>query len=404
MKAVLLSHLQTVAPDLARAVTLERSQTGSALEAPITLDEVQRAKLGADMPDSARLWQTRLITALSKTGQPSLVSSAASGTAAQATLAATARGAMLLQSTALDRGKAWSAGATCVAEIPTGATVQQLVPLAGGQVLCRHARGVTVWNQDGSSGSGIRPAFPKGCEVLPTQEVLIDAKNTLQTWRFVDESGALEWVPKSLELPSPPMEWVRCTDGTILMQDWEKNVSLVDEHSIVVGWLRAPGDSGTLLLFNNGCFGQSDSNHSLHVFDPRTRETRLSLVGHQGYVRCATTAPGGGFVTGSDDHSVKLWNEAGECMATLPHEDAVVVRMAWLADDLLATAAWGTTGAVVRVWRRDGTLLSSLTGHTEGILTLAALPDGRLASGGYDGVIRIWAPGSSGNAKPHENY
>ncbi len=47
---------------------------------------------------------------------------------------------------------------------------------------------------------------------------------------------------------------------------------------------------------------------------------------------------------------------------------------------------------LTRLWRvADGTLLATLTGHTDQVTSVAFAPDGQtLASGSWDGTVRLW--------------
>lgn len=64
--------------------------------------------------------------------------------------------------------------------------------------------------------------------------------------------------------------------------------------------------------------------------------------------------------------------------------------MAMLADGR-SLAIGSDQKNVITIWNvLRGTLLRTLTGHTEGVLRLLVLSDGSLASGGRDREIRIW--------------
>jgi WD40 repeat protein len=47
----------------------------------------------------------------------------------------------------------------------------------------------------------------------------------------------------------------------------------------------------------------------------------------------------------------------------------------------------------IKIWNpNSGALLYTLTGHTIGLMTLATLPNGNLASGSADSTVKIWNP------------
>ena len=53
------------------------------------------------------------------------------------------------------------------------------------------------------------------------------------------------------------------------------------------------------------------------------------------------------------------------------------------------------------IGRHGGRLAMSLAGHTKTVKAIAYLPDGRLASGSYDGTVRIWNMRTGGESMPH---
>jgi WD40 repeat protein len=56
------------------------------------------------------------------------------------------------------------------------------------------------------------------------------------------------------------------------------------------------------------------------------------------------------------------------------------------------TVYCGSSGGLVRVWStRNGQLLQTLEGHTEGVYSIAVAPDGTVYSGSIGNTVRVWS-------------
>ncbi|MDP2310480.1 MAG: 2OG-Fe(II) oxygenase [Pseudomonadota bacterium] len=103
--------------------------------------------------------------------------------------------------------------------------------------------------------------------------------------------------------------------------------------------------------------------------------------GHRGYVWCLTTTPDGSLVSGGRDGRVLSPPVASADPAELRAHPATVTALAW------SGGLWSAD--------RRGTIRSpsaEFTAHEGATLALQALPDGRVASAGADGHVRIWRP------------
>lgn len=94
------------------------------------------------------------------------------------------------------------------------------------------------------------------------------------------------------------------------------------------------------------------NDHHVRLWDGATGESRATLEGHGGWVRCLAALPGSRLASGADDGSVRLWDAT------------------------------------------NGALLAALDQAHGGsnLFGLCGLPDGRLASAGGDKVLRLWQP------------
>ncbi|HVK68573.1 MAG TPA: protein kinase [Polyangium sp.] len=116
------------------------------------------------------------------------------------------------------------------------------------------------------------------------------------------------------------------------------------------------------------------------------------VLGQPGGITYASYGPDGKrIVTGSHDHTARVWNAdgTGEPLVLRGHED-IVHFAAWSPDGKhIVTASADKT---VRVWNADGTgepLV--LRGHEGKVDSAAWSPDGkRIVSGSYDKTARVW--------------
>eukprot|EP01116_Phalansterium_solitarium_P003945 TRINITY_DN1478_c0_g2_i3.p1 TRINITY_DN1478_c0_g2~~TRINITY_DN1478_c0_g2_i3.p1 ORF type:complete len:2362 (+),score=859.43 TRINITY_DN1478_c0_g2_i3:58-7143(+) len=114
-------------------------------------------------------------------------------------------------------------------------------------------------------------------------------------------------------------------------------------------------------------------------------------LGHAKAVNaCAFSADGLTMASGSDDHSLKVWNLQTQQLQRALRGHSGAVRACVFVND--STLASGGDEGLVYIWDiARGSLAATLEGHTNSVRGLAASLDGQLlASCAWDGFVRLW--------------
>jgi WD40 repeat protein len=102
-------------------------------------------------------------------------------------------------------------------------------------------------------------------------------------------------------------------------------------------------------------------------------------------------SPNGNFIATSQNAVVKIWKRDGKLYKTLSGHSGKVWSLAFSPDNkLLASASDDRT---VKIWTQGGKLISRLKGHSGAVLKVAFSPDGQLvATASDDSIVKLWKP------------
>ncbi|WP_433261303.1 caspase, EACC1-associated type [Actinosynnema sp. CS-041913] len=168
--------------------------------------------------------------------------------------------------------------------------------------------------------------------------------------------------------------------------------TVVSGHDNAVDGLAFDRESGVLVT------GSED--HTAKLWDIESDPRRPKLLGkldrHRDYVYDVAVSPRGGrVITGSHDHTAKLWDtsdpRAPKEVATLSEHTEAVRGVAFSPDGSYAATA--SVDGTARLWdvREPSRSVAVLRGHAGAVRGVSFHPDGRtLTTTGVDRTVKLW--------------
>lgn len=148
---------------------------------------------------------------------------------------------------------------------------------------------------------------------------------------------------------------------------------------------------GSIKLWKKGSTGNGYS--LLNTFERCANDAPADCPGHRDEVNGLAIAPDGKtIVSASNDQTVKIWQIDGTLLHTLTgHTDdveAVAIDGTDRGGKMIASVSRDKT---VKLWSLDGDLLNTLSGHTSRVYDVAFKPhEAAIASASRDKTIKLW--------------
>ena len=134
-------------------------------------------------------------------------------------------------------------------------------------------------------------------------------------------------------------------------------------------------------------------DHTVRVWDSATGQCLRVCEGHEDTVTSVAFAPDGKtLLSGSKDDTIRVWDSAtGQCCRVCEEHSDDVKSVAFAPDG--KTFLSGSLDKTVRVWdSATGQCLRVCEGHRNYVVSVAFAPDGKtFLSGSNDGTIRVWS-------------
>ncbi|XP_032511114.2 phospholipase A-2-activating protein [Danaus plexippus] len=173
-------------------------------------------------------------------------------------------------------------------------------------------------------------------------------------------------------------------DNTILgynLQDGAIQIHLKGHNNAVCSV--APGnDSGILLSAS-----WDNTSRIWNINSPQM--SPVLLKGHQAAVWCVIELSNGVYATASADKTIKLWRKDGALINTLSgHTDCVRGLTVASSESFLSCS----NDASIKLWSNKGDCINTYYGHSNYVYGISSNPEsGMFASCGEDGALRLWS-------------
>ncbi|KAL7789848.1 WD40 repeat-like protein [Trichoderma ceciliae] len=188
------------------------------------------------------------------------------------------------------------------------------------------------------------------------------------------------WIRKKFKTEEP--QWLKLKPT--VDYNWSSCLQTLEGHS---GWVKSVTFSADGRYLVSG-----SDDHTVKIWDAKTGKERQTLKGHSYSISSvAFSADGRHIASGSGDNTIKIWDAiTGKERHTLKGHSDIFDLIAFSADSCyLASQSWGHT---IKIWNiTTGKEQQILKGHKRKVISFTFSADGcSLISGSNDNTIKIW--------------
>lgn len=183
-------------------------------------------------------------------------------------------------------------------------------------------------------------------------------------------------------------------DGqTLASASWDDTVILWERDGSLIHRLSGRNQPVVDVSFSpdGQMIASASWNHTAKLW--KRDGTLLNTLKHSTSVRAIRFSPDGQTIATADDSTVRFWKPDGTPISSpiWTGHSKVIDSISFSPDgQTIATASEDNT---IKLWKRDGTLLHTLTGHSAAVDSVSFSPDNQiLASASWDGTIKFWKP------------
>ncbi|XKL66639.1 hypothetical protein PGB90_010059 [Kerria lacca] len=144
-------------------------------------------------------------------------------------------------------------------------------------------------------------------------------------------------------------------------------------------------------IFPNGLIVTGGNDNIILLFQPECSTSFQQLSGHKNTVcKLVYGINTNILLSASWDKTVKLWHlsdQNSSCSLTIESHEAAVWAVLYTKQDFIIT---GSADKTIKIFQKDGSLIKTLTGHTDCVRDLAEIGNDEILSCSNDATIRKW--------------